>query len=36
MVYGVVEFDKRYLHLLTDDEAAGTVAREIGHKLGYG
>jgi hypothetical protein len=36
VVYGVVEFNKRYLHVMTDDEVAGTAAHEIGHILGYG
>lgn len=36
VIYGVIEFNTRYLHVFTDDELASTVAHEIGHTLGYG
>ena len=30
VIYGVIEFNTRYLHVFTDDELASTVAHEIG------
>ena len=35
-VYGVVEFNTKYLSRYTDHGIAGTVIHEIGHTLGFG
>ncbi len=36
VVYGVVEFNTKYLSDFTGHEIAGTVIHEIGHTLGFG
>ncbi len=36
IVYGVVEFNTKYLSTFTGNEIAGTIIHEIGHTLGFG
>jgi len=36
VVYGVIEFNTKYLPKFSDSEIAGTVTHEIGHTIGYG
>lgn len=36
VVYGVIEFNTNFLDEFTAFQAAGTVAHELGHTLGYG
>jgi hypothetical protein len=36
VVYGVVEFNTKYLLTFTGNEIAGTIIHEIGHTLGFG
>lgn len=36
VVYGVIEFNTKFLPEFTDKQVAGTIAHEIGHTLGYG
>lgn len=36
VVYGVVEFNTKYLSTYTGHEIAGTIIHEIGHTLGFG
>lgn len=36
VVYGVVEFNTKYLSQFTDGEISGTIIHEIGHTLGFG
>jgi hypothetical protein len=36
VVYGVVEFNTKYLSTFTGEEIAGTIIHEIGHTLGFG
>lgn len=36
VVYGVIEFNTKFLAAFSDADVAGTVAHEIGHTMGYG
>lgn len=36
VVYGVVEFNTKYLAYFSDNDIAGTIIHEIGHTLGFG
>jgi hypothetical protein len=36
VVYGVIEFNTKFLPEFSDNQVAGTIAHEIGHTLGYG
>lgn len=36
VIYGVVEFNTKYLATFSGNEIAGTVVHEIGHTLGFG
>ncbi|WP_051284263.1 leishmanolysin-related zinc metalloendopeptidase [Desulforegula conservatrix] len=36
IIYGVVEFNTKYLAEFSDNKIAGTVVHEIGHTLGFG
>lgn len=36
VVYGVVEFNTKYLSRFTGNEISGTIIHEIGHTLGFG
>lgn len=36
VVYGVVEFNTKYLDQFSESEVAGTIAHEVGHTLGFG
>jgi hypothetical protein len=36
VVYGIVEFNTKYLSIFSENEIAGTIIHEIGHTLGFG
>lgn len=36
VVYGVVEFNTKYLSTFSDNQISGTIVHEIGHTLGFG
>lgn len=36
VVYGVIEFNTKFLSEYSDNQVAGTIVHEIGHTLGYG
>lgn len=36
VVYGVVEFNTKYLSTFSENEISGTIIHEIGHTLGFG